>query len=368
MRKLIYIALALALAACQPAQRLVILHVNDTHSHFEPVRSGEEAGLGGVIERAAYIDSVRAAEGAENVLLLHAGDFSQGTSYFTVLGGDLEIATINAMGYDAITLGNHEFDNGIEELARRMSMVKCPVVCASYDFSSPDVFGFGSNSGKQIIWIATSIVLGAMLLFIEKRVYDMSAYFMYTVMILLLIATIFIAPDTKGSRSWIPIGSAVKLQPAEFAKFAVALAIAKVMDTYGFSMNRTKDFVKVVAMIVFPMLLIIMQKETGSALVYLSFFLVLYREGMTGSLLFTAFACVLYFVVGIRYNDAYMDSMPVSIGEFSVLLIAQIFTTAMTWLFCRDRFALRFMLYVGGGVSLLAFLFSSFVIPFDVSK
>ncbi|MBQ1857174.1 MAG: metallophosphoesterase [Bacteroidales bacterium] len=139
MRKLIYIALALALAACQPAQRLVILHVNDTHSHFEPVRSGEEAGLGGVIERAAYIDSVRAAEGAENVLLLHAGDFSQGTSYFTVLGGDLEIATINAMGYDAITLGNHEFDNGIEELARRMSMVKCPVVCASYDFSSFDL-------------------------------------------------------------------------------------------------------------------------------------------------------------------------------------------------------------------------------------
>ena len=139
MRKLSYIALALALAACQPAQRLVILHVNDTHSHFEPVRSGEEAGLGGVIERAAYIDSVRAAEGAENVLLLHAGDFSQGTSYFTVLGGDLEIATINAMGYDAITLGNHEFDNGIEELARRMSMVKCPVVCASYDFSSFDL-------------------------------------------------------------------------------------------------------------------------------------------------------------------------------------------------------------------------------------
>ncbi|MBO7365189.1 MAG: bifunctional metallophosphatase/5'-nucleotidase, partial [Bacteroidales bacterium] len=74
MRKLIYIALALALAACQPAQSLVILHVNDTHSHFEPVRSGEEAGLGVVIERAAYIDSVRAAEGAENVLLLHAGD------------------------------------------------------------------------------------------------------------------------------------------------------------------------------------------------------------------------------------------------------------------------------------------------------
>ena len=138
MRKsLAILAAALVLlCACQPKQhKLVILHLNDTHSHFEPLRSGADAGQGGVIERAAYIDSVRAAEGEENVLLLHAGDFSQGSSYFTQLGGDLEIATINAMRYDVVTLGNHEFDNGIEELARRLSVVDCPVVCANYDFS-----------------------------------------------------------------------------------------------------------------------------------------------------------------------------------------------------------------------------------------
>ena len=138
MRKsLAILAAALVLlCACQPKQhKLVILHLNDTHSHFEPLRSGAEAGQGGVIERAAYIDSVRTAEGEENVLLLHAGDFSQGSSYFTQLGGDLEIATINAMRYDVVTLGNHEFDNGIEELARRLSVVDCPVVCANYDFS-----------------------------------------------------------------------------------------------------------------------------------------------------------------------------------------------------------------------------------------
>ena len=138
MRKsLAILAAALVLlCACQPKQhKLVILHLNDTHSHFEPLRSGAEAGQGGVIERAAYIDSVRAAEGEENVLLLHAGDFSQGSSYFTQLGGDLEISTINAMRYDVVTLGNHEFDNGIEELARRLSVVDCPVVCANYDFS-----------------------------------------------------------------------------------------------------------------------------------------------------------------------------------------------------------------------------------------
>lgn len=118
------------------SQDLVILHVNDTHSHEEPLRDGgAQGGMGGVIERAAYVDSVRTAVGKKNVLLLHAGDYSQGTSYFTELGGDIEIDLINAMKYDVVTLGNHEFDNGIEELARRLGNLKCPVVCANYDFS-----------------------------------------------------------------------------------------------------------------------------------------------------------------------------------------------------------------------------------------
>ena len=118
------------------SQDLVILHVNDTHSHEEPLRDGgSQGGMGGVIERAAYVDSVRTAVGKKNVLLLHAGDFSQGTSYFTELGGDIEIDLINAMKYDVVTLGNHEFDNGIDELARRLGNLRCPVVCANYDFS-----------------------------------------------------------------------------------------------------------------------------------------------------------------------------------------------------------------------------------------
>ena len=114
---------------------LVILHTNDTHSHFEPVRDQDYAGMGGVIERAAYLDSLREAVGPENVLLLHAGDFSQGTTYFSELGGDLEIRALNAMGYDVVTLGNHEFDNGIEDLGRRLSSLQMPVVVCNYDFS-----------------------------------------------------------------------------------------------------------------------------------------------------------------------------------------------------------------------------------------
>lgn len=136
MRKLILVLAAAALCLGASAQKtLTVVHVNDTHSHLDPVRAGRNAGLGGAVERAAFVDSVRRADGKRNVLLLHAGDFSQGTSYFTELHGDIEIDVINAMGYDCVTLGNHEFDNGLEELARRLSSLKCPVVCANYDFS-----------------------------------------------------------------------------------------------------------------------------------------------------------------------------------------------------------------------------------------
>ena len=117
------------------AQDLTILHVNDTHSHIDPERVGENKGRGGVIEQAAYVDSVRCADGKGNVILLHAGDFSQGSSYFTELGGDIEIDVLNAMKFDAVCLGNHEFDNGIDELARRLKNLQVPVVCANYDFS-----------------------------------------------------------------------------------------------------------------------------------------------------------------------------------------------------------------------------------------
>ena len=240
-------------------------------------------------------------------------------------------------------------------------------VCgASYSFEQPDLFGFEAFSGKQLVWIGTSILLAGALLFVEKRFFELSSYFFYGAMMLLLVVTIFIAPDTKGSHSWIPLGAGIKLQPAEFAKFAVALAMGKFMSRYGYDLNKPKDFALTVALFLFPMLLIVLQKETGSALVYLAFFLVLYREGMTGSLLFTAFAAVVYFVVGIRFGDEQIARMPVSVGEFSVLLLAQFFTTMMTQIYGQRWKDTRIMVYGGVAASLLAFLFSEFVIPFNV--
>lgn len=141
MRRTALLLIFLIAGIAVGAQDLTILHLNDTHSHIDPQRSGEYKGRGGVIEQAAYIDSVRCADGKRNVLLLHAGDFGQGTSYFTELGGNIEIDVMNALRFDVVCLGNHEFDNGISELSRRLGNLKAEVVCSNYDFTGTELEG-----------------------------------------------------------------------------------------------------------------------------------------------------------------------------------------------------------------------------------
>ena len=145
-------------------------------------------------------------------------------------------------------------------------------VCgASYDYGEIDFFSFDTRAGKQFVWICCSLGLGFILMMLEDKLYDMFAYILYGGMMLLLLITPFLAEDTKGSYSWIKFGP-VSLQPAEFAKFATALALAKFMNVYGFTMSKLKYSLPVVGMVLLPMLLIILQRETGSALVYLAFF------------------------------------------------------------------------------------------------
>lgn len=127
--------LILSAAPAAMAQDLVILHTNDTHSQIEEIRTGKGAGTGGVHRRAEYFRQVLSQYGKDHVLILDAGDYNQGTPYFTVFGGDIEIEIMNALGYDVVAIGNHEYDNGVDELARRLSKAKFQTVCANYDFS-----------------------------------------------------------------------------------------------------------------------------------------------------------------------------------------------------------------------------------------
>ena len=239
-------------------------------------------------------------------------------------------------------------------------------VCgASYSYGDADLFSLETRSGMQIVWIVTSIMLGTCLLLIDDRLYETFAFAIYVVMLLLLFATIFNPHEIKGSRSWIVMGP-LRIQPAEFAKFATALAVAKLMSGYKFSIEKWKDLAKAIAMIITPMILIVMQKETGSALVYASLFLMLYREGMTGSFLFTGIAMVVYFVVGIRFEQPLLWETPTHVGPFVVLLLIQVLTSALVLVYCKAKKEAKYISLTSVGITLLALLFSQFVIPFNI--
>ena len=238
-------------------------------------------------------------------------------------------------------------------------------VCgASYDYGEKDFFDFSTRAGKQFVWIICSFGLAFILLMLEDSMYDMFSYVVYIAMILLLIVTIFIAPDVKGSRSWLQMGP-VSLQPAEFAKFATALALAKYMNSYTFNIRKIKNIIVIGTIILLPMLLIILQKETGSALVYLAFFLVLYREGMSGSVLFLGVCAIIYFIVGIRFDEVMIPNTPTPVGQFAVLALIILFSAGMIWTYFRKMAPTRNILLVSIPVLALAYYISQYV-PFNL--
>ena len=142
MKKYIWLIMLLLVVAtgaeAKKHKQLVILHTNDTHSCILPLKElladTAIAGRGGFIRSIAMIKEQR-KEHPKNLLLFDSGDFSQGSSYYTMFKGDVEVGLMNRMGYDAVTIGNHEFDFGLENMARVFKMAKFPIVCANYDFT-----------------------------------------------------------------------------------------------------------------------------------------------------------------------------------------------------------------------------------------
>ena len=173
---------------------------------------------------------------------------------------------------------------------------------ASYTFDQTSIFDFSNRAGKQFVWIMGSLLMGIVLLLIDYKTYDVLAYIAYGAMLLLLLATPFLAHDIKGSMSWISLGP-VSLQPAEFAKCIVALAVAKYMGRYDYKIRTWRDLIVPFALIGVPALIImVLQKETGSALVFAAFLLVFYRQGMSGYVLWMGVAAVALFIISIRWG------------------------------------------------------------------
>lgn len=196
---------------------------------------------------------------------------------------------------------------------------------ACYTFEQSSIFSFSNPAGKQFVWILSALVMGLVVLLIDEKLYDILGYWMYAAIIVLLLITPFLANDTKGSMSWIDLGP-LKLQPAEFAKFVTAIAVAKYMSRYGYSVRSWRDLVVPFCLIGVPMVIImIWQKETGSALVFAAFLLVFFTQGMNGKVLLYGFLAILLVVVILKLQiipDAWIDKvlMPHQRARIEVVL------------------------------------------------
>ncbi len=237
------------------------------------------------------------------------------------------------------------------------------IYAASFDLeNATSLFDLSGRAGMQLVWIGTSLLLAFALLKIEVGFYETYSFIFYLAGIGLLLLTLLVAQEINGSRSWLVIGP-VRLQPAEFMKFTIALALARVFNTYGFRLMIRNNLLLVSSIILLPVLLVIAQKETGTALVYLSLLLVLYREGLPGGVLFMGVASVLYFVLGIKFSDVQMGFL--SKGELIAIILIVIFSAAMVWNYLKRRKEVLIILLLLVLVFLGAYVISFFSVPAD---
>jgi rod shape determining protein RodA len=188
-------------------------------------------------------------------------------------------------------------------------MVVFGLVCvyaSVYKDTHPNIWDTDMNYGRQLIWIGISAFLGLLILLIDEKFFYAFAYFIYGATVLLLIAVLVLGTTVKGSSSWIEIGS-FRMQPAEFAKFGTALALAKLLSGYNVNFEKNKKIQLLSAgIILLPMIIILLQNETGSTLVFSSFIFVLYREGLPGWILFAGFILVVMSVLALLIPPLYI--------------------------------------------------------------
>lgn len=237
------------------------------------------------------------------------------------------------------------------------------IYAASYDLeNATGMFDLSTRAGMQLLWIGTSFLLAFALLKIDTGFYETYAFLFYMAGIFLLLVTLVVAKDINGSRSWLVLGP-IRLQPAEFMKFTIALALAKVFNSYGFRLMEPKNLLLVSGIILLPALLVIAQKETGTALVYLSFILVLYREGLPGGFLFMGIAAILYFILGIKFSD--QPAGILSKGELIAVVLIIIFSAGMIWNYLKRRHTAVWLVGLSAAVFLVSFFLSSLSVSID---
>ena len=175
------------------------------------------------------------------------------------------------------------------------------IYSAVYDENHSSIFDISQRYGKQLIWIGAAIFLAAVILLIDAKFFPALAYLFFGISLLSLLAVLAVGTEIAGSRSWFQIGS-VAIQPAEFAKFATCLALARYLSRFDTSMRSLRSVVVSLMIIFAPAVLILLQNDTGSALVYAALILVLYREGLPGGILVIGLLVAVLFILTLLIN------------------------------------------------------------------
>lgn len=187
------------------------------------------------------------------------------------------------------------------------------IYAAIYDIDNPTpFFSLSHNAGKQMIFIGIATIIAISILAVDYKLYDSLSYPLWVLFVLLLIIVLFVAREVNGAKSWIEIGS-FRFQPSEFTKFATALAVAKYISRPSFKITKLKDITLLALLIGVPMLLIIVQGDMGTALVFTIFILVLFREGMSPIPLILGVSAAIIFLLALLVQNHFYFWIPVGV-------------------------------------------------------
>lgn len=194
------------------------------------------------------------------------------------------------------------------------------IYAAVYNEEHKNMFDLSQSYGRQMLWIGTSLLIGLAILVIDGKFYAAFSFPIYLVTMVILLVVLVVARDVQGARSWIEIGS-FKLQPSEFAKFATNMALAKYLSALGIRLENMKTKITAGLIILFPMALVLLQNDTGSALVFIAFIFVLYREGLSQNVLIFGFLAGVLFILALMVPNKILIGIIVGIGLTAYLLM-----------------------------------------------
>jgi rod shape determining protein RodA len=213
------------------------------------------------------------------------------------------------------------------------------IYAAVYNEEHQSIFDSTQRYGKQLIWIFAALFLIIVILIIDSKFYEFFAYFFYGISIFTLVFVLIFGREINGAKSWFEIGN-ILIQPSEFAKFATCLAIAKYFSSYNLKIHKIKTLVKIGIITFLPAILILIQNDTGSALVYASFILVFYRQGLSGTFLLFTLVIAVLFILSLVFS-------------LETLFISLLIVSALFYYLVRPR-----KKEIGIGVGIFALVFS----------